>query len=225
MARRLTASVRWPARRMVGGGLYPKAAAWVGGWRGSGPVPGVGGRRGAAGRPGGGARGPKRRSLPPPNHALEPTAPSGRLCPGGRLWVGAAAHRERSVARAAGGRRDVIPTSVGVWVVQGVWHPGRASVACGRPGTGPLCPRHHALPPTEQRTGADRPQRPLFPVRVSVPGGGSSPRALGAAPVRAREEASTGRRSRCRTDPYLEGRCPCVTNTRTGGVGGRFWVG
>src|SRR5215510_14584611 len=48
---------------------------------------------------------------------------------------------------------------------------------------------------------------------------------LGAAPVRAREEESTGRRSRCRPDPYLEGRCPCVTNTRHGGVGGRLWVG
>ena len=28
-------------------------------------------------------------------NALEPTAPSGRVCPGGRLWVGAAAHRGR----------------------------------------------------------------------------------------------------------------------------------
>jgi hypothetical protein len=78
-----------------------------------------------------------------------------------------------------GGGGTSYPRAWGVWVVQGVWHPGRASVACGRPGTGPLCPRHHALPPTEQRTGADRPQRPLFPVRVSVPGGGGSPRALG----------------------------------------------
>jgi hypothetical protein len=52
-------------------------------------------RRSSAGRPGGGARWPKRRSLPPPNNALEPTAPSGRVCPGGRLGVGAAAHRGR----------------------------------------------------------------------------------------------------------------------------------
>src|SRR5262249_53008095 len=80
-------------------------------------------------------------------------------------------------ARRGGGGRSY-PRAWGGWVVQGMWHPGRASVACRRPGTGPLCPRRHALLPTEQRTGADRPKRPRFPVRVSVPGGGGSPRAL-----------------------------------------------
>src|SRR5262249_32182301 len=44
---------------------------------------------------------------------------------------------------------QLILAQMGVWVGQGVGHPGRASVACGRPGTGPLCPRRHALPPTE----------------------------------------------------------------------------
>lgn len=42
----------------------------------------------------------------------------------------------------------------------------------------------------------------------------------GAALVRAREEASTGRRSRYHTDQPLERRCPCVPNTLNSSAGG-----
>jgi hypothetical protein len=92
---RLTRSVRWPARRVVSGASYPSVAVGVDGGRGVALRPGIGGGRGAARRPGSGGAWPRRSVVPPPNNALEPTAPSGRLCPGGRLWVGAAAHRER----------------------------------------------------------------------------------------------------------------------------------
>jgi hypothetical protein len=59
----------------VGGGWYPRVAVWLGGWRGMALVPGVGGMRSAARRPGSGALYPGRDVLPPPNNALEPTAP------------------------------------------------------------------------------------------------------------------------------------------------------
>src|SRR5262245_8121947 len=58
-----------------GGGWYPRVAVWLGGWRGMALVPGVGGMRHSAGRPGSGALYPGRDMLPPPNNALEPTAP------------------------------------------------------------------------------------------------------------------------------------------------------
>ena len=76
----------------------PRAAVGRGGERGgrSGRASVAGGA--LSGALGAGVRWPTRRSLPPPNNALEPTAPSGRLCPGGRLCVGAAAHRQRSAA-------------------------------------------------------------------------------------------------------------------------------
>jgi hypothetical protein len=42
--------------------------------------------------------------LPPPNNALEPTAPKGSLCPCVRRCLGAAAHRERSASIGSGNR-------------------------------------------------------------------------------------------------------------------------
>src|SRR5262249_38531340 len=91
---RLRRSVRWPARRGGGGTSYPRAwGVWVvqGGWHPGRASVGCGG-------PGRGARGAHRKPLPPPNHALEPTAPSGRFSPCGSRSLGAAAHRERSAS-------------------------------------------------------------------------------------------------------------------------------
>ena len=45
-------------------------------------------------------------------------------------------------------------------------------------------------------------------LRYASASGRGSCLALGAAPVRAREEESTGQRARCRTDPNLERRDP-----------------
>jgi hypothetical protein len=95
--RRLTASVRWPARRVVGGALYPQVAVWRGGWRNAVLVPGVGSVLDAAGRPGGGTLGPRRGPLPPPNNAVERTGHSGRLAAHAGRYLWPAAHRERSV--------------------------------------------------------------------------------------------------------------------------------
>jgi hypothetical protein len=61
------------------GGLVPTSHPELG--TTSGRRAGVEGRRSAVGRPGSGTRSLRRESLPPPNHALEPTAPSGCLCP------------------------------------------------------------------------------------------------------------------------------------------------
>src|SRR5437867_4878728 len=91
---RLSRSVWWPARRVVGGALYPRAVvglaagaagdtcqASVAGWRSPGAL-------------GAGRRTQRRTAFPPPNLALEPTAPSGsffpcvRRCLGGRLTAG-----------------------------------------------------------------------------------------------------------------------------------------
>ena len=76
-----------------------------------------------------------------------------------------------------GGRRDVVPTSVGG---------GARSVAPGPGVSGGRAPWERGAVATskapttpEQRTGADRPQRPLFPVRRAGSGGGGSPRAFG----------------------------------------------
>src|SRR5438132_23237 len=77
----LTASVRWPARRVVGEARYPSARGCAGGAIGTEAVPAVGGRRGPAGapwRPGDVAR---TSALPPPNHALERTGHSGHPWP------------------------------------------------------------------------------------------------------------------------------------------------
>ena len=85
----LTASVRWPARREAGGGLYPRAAMWVGGGRGAGPVPGGGGLRGAAGRPGSGALYPGRDVLPPTEQRTGADRAKGGLSPAAvRTWRG-----------------------------------------------------------------------------------------------------------------------------------------
>ena len=158
--RRLTAGVRWPARRVVGGALSLRAAVWIGGWRGSESRPSVRAVRGSAGRPGRRTRWSRRASLPPPNNALEPTAPSGRVCLCARRDLGAAAHRERSVARAAGSGRRIVPTSSRVARrLEGLrtragcrGHAGRRRAPWERdpvPRRGPLPPPNNAL----ERTG------------------------------------------------------------------------
>jgi len=48
---------------------------------------------------------------------------------------------------------------------------------------------------------------------------------LGAALVRAMEEESTGRHSRCRHDQHQEGRFSCISNTLDGSAGGGSWEG
>ena len=154
--------VRWPARRVAGGTSCPSARGCAGGSSGAETVPAVGGVRGSAGRPGSGAACPIPVSLPPPNNALEPTAPSGSFFPCGCWYVGAAAHRGRSVARAAGGRRGAVPLSAGVcgWRNR---HGSRAScrrsagLRRGALGAG-RCGQDECAPPTEPRTGADGPQ-------------------------------------------------------------------
>ena len=93
---RLSGSVRWPARRVVNGTLSLSVAVGAGCGRGSGPGPDGGGMRSSTGRPGVGTLGPRLGRLPPPNHALEPTAPTGSVCPCVGPCLGAAAHRGRS---------------------------------------------------------------------------------------------------------------------------------
>ena len=66
MARRLTASVRWPARRGVSGRWSPRAAGCLGGRRDVALGPDIGDLHGAAGRPGG--RGAVAQAQGPPPH-------------------------------------------------------------------------------------------------------------------------------------------------------------
>src|SRR5439155_27209202 len=90
---------------------------------------------------------------------------------------------QRSVARAAGGRRDVVPISAGVrgWLKRCRNRASRRRCAGLRRAPWERgCVPHSCVPASpEQRTGADRPQRQLFPMRVLVRGGRSSPRAFG----------------------------------------------
>src|SRR5439155_1345674 len=75
--RRLTAGVRWPARRVVGEARYPSARGCAGGAIGTETVPAVGGLRDSAGAPWERGDVARTSALPPPNHALERTGHSG----------------------------------------------------------------------------------------------------------------------------------------------------
>ena len=96
-------------------------------------------------------------AVEPPNHAVERTGHSGHpwLAWGGTVWP--SAHRQRSVARAAGGRRGAVPLSAGVcgWRKR---HGSRAScrrsagLRRGALGAG-RCGQDECATPTEQRTG------------------------------------------------------------------------
>ena len=81
MARRLTATVRWPARRVVGEARYPSARGCAGGAIGTEAVPAVGGLRDSAGAPWERGDVARTSALPPPNHALERTGHSGHPWP------------------------------------------------------------------------------------------------------------------------------------------------
>src|SRR5436853_2089149 len=81
MARRLTAGVRWPARRVVGEARYPSARGCAGGASGTEAVPAVGGLRDSAGAPWERGDVARTSALPPPNHALERTGHSGHPWP------------------------------------------------------------------------------------------------------------------------------------------------
>ena len=107
--------------------------------------------------------------LTAPNKAVEPTAPMVALWYAGAVH-GAAAHRQRSVARAAGGGWRVGPTSDGVGRrLEGRGTPAGRQWQAGlrrAPWERGRVARAGALPPTEQRTGADGPQWQLLPMRV-----------------------------------------------------------
>src|SRR6266705_3050461 len=142
-----------------------------------------------------------------------------------RYWISRRICRSIScsVARAAGGRRGIVPTSAGragglsgaalVPVV------GGRRYAAGRPGSGARSPTPGRLPPPNnalERTGHNGHHVAdvgWFGVARRSPG------ALGAAPVHTRKEESTGRRSRCCIDQPLEGRFPCVPHARDRSVG------
>src|SRR5438876_5730647 len=78
---RLTASVRWPARRVVGEARYPSARGCAGGSIGTETVPAVGGLRDSAGAPWERGDVAGTSALPPPNNALERTGHSGHPWP------------------------------------------------------------------------------------------------------------------------------------------------
>jgi len=110
-----------------------------------------------------------------------------------RTALRAAADAERSVARAAGGWRRVVPTSSGV----DRWQEGRGTCAghrwpagCRRaPWERGAVPQALGASPTEQRTGADRANGGFSPCGCR-PWRGGSPRALGSA-----RRVSCGRRA------------------------------
>ena len=127
--------------------------------------PGVGGRRGAAGRPGSGVLCPGRDALPPPNNALEPTAPMGACTHAAvRPWRGGSA-RAFGGPRGGGWRR-VVATRSGVarWLAgQGARAGRRWPAGCRRaPWEWGAVSRARRAPPTEQRTGADRANGSLY---------------------------------------------------------------
>jgi hypothetical protein len=100
---------------------------------------------------------------------------------GGRPWRGGSPPAFGGLR--GGGRRRLVPTSSGMgrWRegrrtrAGRRWHAGRRRAPWDR---GRVARAEHSTP-TEQRTGADRPQRPLVLLRVAVPGGGGSARAFG----------------------------------------------
>src|SRR5712691_1029264 len=79
--RQVSASVRWPARRVVGGVLCPSARGCAGGAIGTEAVPAVGGLRDSAGAPWERGDVARTSALPPPNNALERTGHSGHPWP------------------------------------------------------------------------------------------------------------------------------------------------
>jgi hypothetical protein len=111
------------------------------------------------------------------------TGCSQRLPAYAALQLPGAAEPQRSGARAADGGRGVVSQSRAVvrWLARRAtragrpWHAGCRQAPWGRDAGAKV----EAPTTPEQRPGADRPQRPLCPVRVSVPGGGGSPRAFG----------------------------------------------
>ena len=101
MARRLSAGVRWPARRGVaeGGTHEERCGAMAGGAGRSCRASGAGGA--PPGALGSGCCAQGATHSPPPNNALEPTAPR-VACPLRQSVHGAAAHCGRSALRAGG---------------------------------------------------------------------------------------------------------------------------